>query len=128
MLSLKEKIKLLMLATGSKNLQQLAKKIGISCPTLSRIKNGFTQTSTESLLKIITFSEQYLKNNRIVPNDFFPDLSISSDKSNNNNQNLNVKNTTPSVSSDDKQIDVVEAAETQSSEPSEVAKSKVGGK
>lgn len=64
----------------------------------------------------------------ITPNDFLPELSISSDKSNNNNQNLNVKNTTPSVSSDDKQIDVVDTAETQSSEPSEVAKRKVGGK
>lgn len=64
----------------------------------------------------------------ITIDDLSNKLSISSDKSNNNNQNLNVKNTTPSVSSDDKQIDVVDTAETQSSEPSEVAKSKVGGK
>lgn len=64
----------------------------------------------------------------ITIDDLSNKLSISSDRSNNNNQNLNVKNTTPSVSSDDKQIDVVDTAETQSSEPSEVAKRKVGGK
>jgi len=92
---------------------------------ISTLKNWLTR---KTLPRVdCAFLLEKITNGAILASDFCTN-SISSDKSNNNNQNLNVKNTTPSVSSDDKQIDVVEATETQSSEPSEVAKSKVGGK
>ena len=123
----KRKLEIYATINGGITMAEVAKRLEITPSMLFAIFGGRRKISNLCKYKMM----QLTRDNdiyAITAEDFFPELSISSDKSNNNNQNLNVKNTTPSVSSDDKQIDVVEAAETQSSEPSEVAKSKVGGK
>lgn len=123
----KRKLEIYATINGGITMAEVAKRLEITPSMLFAIFGGRRKISNLCKYKMM----QLTRDNdiyAITVEDFFPELSISSDKSNNNNQNLNVKNTTPSVSSDDKQIDVVDTAETQSSEPSEVAKSKVGGK
>lgn len=127
-MNLKDKIKIIAAMNGYSNTKTLClQKIPLSWQTLYKLFTNPTSASAKTMHILVEATREYGKY-AVVYDDFLPDLSISSDKSNNNNQNLNVKNTTPSVSSDDKQIDVVDTAETQSSEPSEVAKRKVGGK